>query len=387
MIDLYAAVVGVLAGGVGATVVWKMLENRRVPLALSVDAAVTDPYEDGRSQRMLAAFPFAAFLIDGDGIVRFVNAAAEELFDVRSERSVGRAVIAVVPSVAMERQVWAAIAGTTSMREIAIGNFAREQTLGVTAYPFEGGAVVVAADRTELLALDYVRREFIANVSHELRTPLAAIKLMLETILLDENDAEARALFLPQVAREVERMIRLVEELLDVARSESGQLLLRREVFDLTDVAKSVVTTFAQRALASGVELRIDSPDEVFVDADSNRLTQVAVNLVDNALRHTTAGDAVVVEIAGEGQNAVLRVRDTGQGIPYQDLPHIFDRFYVVDRSRAREHGGTGLGLSIARKIVDAHGGALSVQSVYGHGATFVCRLPLVEKASADDGS
>ena len=215
---------------------------------------------------------------------------AEELFEIHAQRAVGQALIAVVPSVALERQVLAAIAGETSTRDITIGDFDRERTLGITAHPFEGGAVAVAADRTALLAIEQVRREFVANVSHELRTPLSAIKLMIETVLISDDDAEARTLFLPQVAREVDRMIRLVEDLLELARSESGSLLLRREIFDLTDVATSVVNTFAQRSVAAGIELDLEAPEEVFVEADRNRLTQVALNLLDNALRHTPPG-------------------------------------------------------------------------------------------------
>ena len=374
---LLAALAGLVAGVAATLAVWRV-RAARAPYADPVRPSAPGPYEDGRTQRVLAAFPFAAFLIDSGGVVRYVNAAAEELFEIQAQRAIGQALIAVVPSVAMERQVLAAIGGETSMHDITIGDFARERTLGITAHPFEGGAVAVAADRTALLAIEHVRREFVANVSHELRTPLSAIKLMLETVLVSDDDAEARTLFLPQIAREVDRMIRLVEDLLELARSESGNLLLRREVFDLTDVATSVVNTFAQRSTAAGVELELEAPEEVFVDADRNRLTQVALNLLDNALRHTQAGGSVTVEIASEGRNALLRVRDTGRGIPYHDLPHIFERFYVVDRSRSREHTGTGLGLSIARHLVEAHGGTLTAHSIYGRGATFVCRLPRV---------
>jgi two-component system phosphate regulon sensor histidine kinase PhoR len=378
---LAAALAGILAGA-GVTLVVQRVRASRVPSAAPDPALAPGPYEDGRTQRVLAAFPFAAFLIDSGGVVRFVNEAAEELFEIQAPRAIGQSLIAVVPSVAMERQVLAAISGETSMRDVTIGDFARERILGITAHPFEGGAVAVAADRTALLAIEHVRREFVANVSHELRTPLSAIKLMLETVLISDDDAEARTLFLPQVAREVDRMIRLVEDLLELARSESGSVQLRREVFDLTDVATSVVNTFAQRSSAAGIELDLEAPRAVFVDADLHRLTQVALNLLDNALRHTPAGGNVTVEVASEGSNALLRVRDTGRGIPYHDLPHIFERFYVVDRSRSREHTGTGLGLSIARHLVEAHGGTLTVSSIYGRGATFVCRLPRVIEAS-----
>jgi two-component system phosphate regulon sensor histidine kinase PhoR len=384
MLDALLAALAGLAAGIAVTLAIGRLRAARAPRAFQPGYSTPGPYEDGRTQRVLAAFPFAAFLIDAGGVIRFVNEAAEELFDIRAERAIGQALIAVVPSVAMERQVLAAIAGETSMHDITIGDFARERTLGITAHPFEGGAVAVAADRTALLAIEHVRREFVANVSHELRTPLSAIKLMLETVLISDDDAEARTLFLPQVAREVDRMIRLVEDLLELARSEAGTLPLRREVFDLTDVATSVVNTFAQRSIAAGIELDLEAPEEVFVDADRHRLTQVALNLLDNALRHTPSGGTVTVEVGSEGRTALLRVRDTGRGIPYHDLPHIFERFYVVDRSRSREHAGTGLGLSIARHLVEAHGGTLSAHSIYGRGSTFVCRLPRIETAEAE---
>jgi two-component system phosphate regulon sensor histidine kinase PhoR len=380
---LVAALAGIVAG-VAVTLVVQRVRAARAPYAAPARPSAPGPYEDGRTQRVLAAFPFAAFLIDAGGVVRFVNEAAEELFEIQAQRAVGQSLIAVVPSVAMERQVLAAIAGETSMRDITVGDFDRERTLGITAHPFEGGAVAVAADRTALLAIEHVRREFVANVSHELRTPLSAIKLMLETVLISDDDAEARTLFLPQVAREVDRMIRLVEDLLELARSEAGSLPLRREIFDLTDVAASVVNTFAQRSQAAGIELDLEAPEEVFVDADRHRLTQVALNLVDNALRHTPPEGTVTVEVASEGRNALLRVRDTGRGIPYHDLPHIFERFYVVDRSRSREHTGTGLGLSIARHLVEAHGGTLTAHSIYGRGATFVCRLPRIIEAGVE---
>ena len=267
MIDaLVTALAGIFAG-VAATLAVLRIRAARTPSAAPSRPSVPGPYEDGRTQRVLAAFPFAAFLIDAGGVVRFVNSAAEELFEISASRAVGQALIAVVPSVAMERQVLAAIEGETSMRDITIGDFAHERTLGVTVHPFEGGAVAVAADRTALLAIENVRREFVANVSHELRTPLTAIKLMLETVLISDDDAEARTLFLPQIAGEVDRMIRLVEDLLELARSEAGTLPLRREIFDLTDVATSVVNTFAQRSLAAGVELDLDAPEEVFVDS------------------------------------------------------------------------------------------------------------------------
>jgi len=371
---LAAGLVGVVAGGVIASLALRV-RTRRTPVRPPEGPAQPGPYEDRRTKLVLAALPFPALLVDAGGTVRFLNPSAELLFGITAARAVGQALILVVPSVAVERQVVGAINGTTSSADVTLGDPAHERTLAITAHPFEGGALAVVADRTDFLALEHVRREFVGNVSHELRTPLSAIKLMLETVLVSDDDADARALFLPQIAHEVDRMIRLVEDLLELARSESGTLLLRKEIFDLTDVATAVVNTFAQRSLAAGIELELEAPEEVFVDADRHRLTQVALNLVDNALRNTPADGTVTVEVAREGGAAVLRVRDTGRGIPYHDLPHIFERFYVVDRSRARDHAGTGLGLSIAKHLIEAHGGTLTASSRYGRGATFEFRL------------
>ncbi|MBV8580459.1 MAG: PAS domain-containing protein [Candidatus Eremiobacteraeota bacterium] len=344
----------------------------------AMHAAAPEPVErdQDRAARLVEGLPFAAFTLGPDGRVRVFNTAAAALFGVDRARAVGRAIIEVIPSVDLERMLQAALAGETRTRDIVLGAVARQRYFGVTAQPYESGAMAIASDRTALLAAERMRSEFIGNVSHELRTPLSAMKLMLETVLISEDDAEARALFLPQIQGEVERMIRLVEDLLDLARSESGTLQLRVERFDLGDMAASTVNTFAHRADGLGVELELDAPAAVPVDADRGALTQVLVNLVDNALRHTPAGGNVAVEVGREGADAVLRVRDTGAGIPYADLPRVFERFYVVDRSRSREHGGTGLGLAIAKHLVESHGGSLVAESVYGTGSTFTMRVP-----------
>ena len=201
-------------------------------------------------------------------------------------------------------------------------------------------------------------------MSHELRTPLSAMKLMLETVLAADDDAEARTLFLPQIGDEVERMIRLVEDLLELARSESGTIPMRRERFDLGDVAAATVNTFAQRAGALGIELDLEAPDAVDVDADRGRLTQVAVNLVDNALRHTPSGGSVIVEVARAGTR-----RDPARARHRRRHPvrRPAARVRAVLRRRplafARSGGGTGLGLAIAKHLVEAHGGSLVAES------------------------
>jgi two-component system, OmpR family, phosphate regulon sensor histidine kinase PhoR len=372
--DVVALALGALAGVAATYAALRASSGERTAAPRAVPAPADG--DGDRAARLVDALPFAAFTVDGRSRVLVFNAAACALFGVDRARAIGRALIEVVPSVELERMVHAALAGETRTGDVPFGSGARERFYGVTAQPYEEGAMAIAADRTALLAAEKMRSDFIGNVSHELRTPLSAMKLMLETVLVADDDAEARTIFLPQIQAEVERMIRLVEDLLELARSESGAQPLRRERFDLGDVASATVNTFAQRADALGVELELEAPQAVVVDADRGSLVQVAVNLVDNALRHTPAGGSVTVEVRRDGNDALLRVRDTGTGIPFADLPRVFERFYVVDRSRSREHAGTGLGLAIAKHVVEAHGGSLVAESVYGRGATFTMRIP-----------
>jgi signal transduction histidine kinase len=206
---------------------------------------------------------------------------------------------------------------------------------------------------------------------------LSSIKLMLETVLASPDD-EARDLFLPQVLVEIDRLAALVQQLLEQARAESGQLKLALREIDLEEVAHPIVASFEQQAWKKGISLELSALRPVRVEADPDRLAQVFVNLIDNALRHTSDGGRIRIELDARDSDAVLRVRDTGDGIPYRDLPHIFERFYVVDRSRTRGSGGAGLGLAIVKGIVDAHGGAISAESMLGRGTSFTIRLPIM---------
>jgi two-component system, OmpR family, phosphate regulon sensor histidine kinase PhoR len=376
--EIAAAFAGLVAGALGIFVI---LRPQRSATPLENQTAVTTVAADPEAtQRVLRALPFAALLVDRDARVTYLNAAAESLFGTTALRSQGRVLIEVVPSVEFERQVKDALAGDPSTRDVRMIERDRERILGITVKPIDTyGVIAIAVDRTELVSLERIRRDFVSNVSHELRTPLSAIKLMIETMIAAEDDADARLQFMPRVAAEVDRIVQLVEDLLAVARSESGRLIMRKERFDLTDVAATVVDTFSHRAATLGVKLDLEAPEPVYVDADRDRLAQVAVNLVDNALRHTPAAGSVTVEVGVEAHWALLRVRDTGAGIAHADLAHIFDRFYVADRSRSRGHSGTGLGLSIARNLVEAHGGTLAADSILGRGATFTLRILKVD--------
>ncbi len=341
--------------------------------------------DDADFARLVRALPLGVVFVDRDLRVRFANQAAGTIFDFAPGRAIGAHIIASIPNVELERRIGDALRGEASVAPITITYGARRRTYGVSVYPLGDnttteGVVVFADDQTDLARLEAARKEFLSNVSHELRTPLSSIKLMLETVI-ESPDDEAADLFLPQVLAQVDRLASLVQQLLDQARAESGQLKLHLRDVDLEEVAHPIVASFEPQAVNKGLRLELRAMRPVRVEADPDRLAQIFVNLIDNAMRHTSTGGLVELELDAEGNDAIMRVRDTGVGIPYRDLPHIFERFYVVDRSRTRESGGAGLGLAIVKGIVDAHGGTISAESMLGSGTVFTIRLPIMRIA------
>ena len=332
---------------------------------------------------LVRALPLGVIIVNRACHVEFANAAAGATFGFDPERAIALHIIEAVPNVELERRIADALQGEGSVAPLMLTRARVARTYRVSVYPLteesqeSSRVVVISDDQTALARLDRARKEFLSNVSHELRTPLSSIKLMLETVL-EVPEQEARELFVPQALAQVDRLTALVGQLLEQARAESGQLQLALRDVDLEEVARPIVASFEQQASNKGVSLELAALRPVRVEADPDRLSQVFVNLIDNALRHTADGGRIRVEIDARDSDAVLRVRDTGEGIPYRDLPHIFERFYVVDRSRNRGTGGAGLGLAIVKGIVDAHGGAISAESMLGRGTAFTIRLPIM---------
>ncbi|HTX57537.1 MAG TPA: ATP-binding protein [Candidatus Acidoferrales bacterium] len=339
------------------------------------------PENDADFVRLVAALPLGVVFLDRSMRIRFANPAAGTIFDFDPSRAIGSHVITSIPNVELERRIDEALLGEASVAPITVASATERRVYGVSVYPIgegeAGGVVVFADDQTEIARLERASKEFLTNVSHELRTPLSSIKLMLETVI-ESPDDEAADLFLPQVLAQVDRLALLVQQLLEQARAESGQLRLDLREIDLEEVAHPIVRSFEPQAANKGVQLELRAMRPVSVEGDPDRLSQVFVNLIDNAIRHTPSGGTVIVELDANGNDAIMRVRDTGVGIPYRDIPHIFERFYVVDRSRTRESGGAGLGLAIVKGIIDAHGGTVSTESMLGRGTLFTVRLPIM---------
>ncbi|WP_144511303.1 ATP-binding protein [Bacillus sp. FJAT-22090] len=242
------------------------------------------------------------------------------------------------------------------------------------------GAVVVLRDMTEQHRLDKMRSDFIANVSHELRTPISMLQGYSEAII-DEvvTTEEDKNEMIRIIYDESKRMSRLVTELLDLARLESGYLSIYKEEVSILPAIERITQKFDQIAKEKNIHLYFEHTltESVHLQIDEDRMEQVLTNLIDNALRHTSEGESVTVRLSQTDQQIKIEVADTGYGIPKEDLPYVFERFYKADKARTRGKSGTGLGLAIAKNIVERHDGNLSVESEVGVGTTFIIKLPL----------
>jgi two-component system, OmpR family, phosphate regulon sensor histidine kinase PhoR len=257
------------------------------------------------------------------------------------------------------------------------------RALRIIVAPLEPGVpgtrtIVVISDITERARLERVRRDFVANASHELKTPVAGIRLLAEsaeTAAADGDDEQAVA-FARQIATEIERLQRLVGDLLDLSRLESAPA--PDAICDLRVVVDNAVVSHRAAAFRKGLDLEIDlsavRDTDVFAAADPTDVAIALDNLLDNAIAYTEAG-AVSVAVDTDESYVTVSVADTGSGIPAEELPRIFERFYRVDRGRSRDSGGTGLGLALVRHVVERSDGSVNVTSELGSGSTFTLRL------------
>jgi two-component system phosphate regulon sensor histidine kinase PhoR len=244
------------------------------------------------------------------------------------------------------------------------------------AEPTARGVLLTLHDLTRIRQVETSQKEFVANVSHELRNPLASIKAMVETLEFGAlADATVAADYLGRMHRDVDRINSLVNDLLELSRLESGQFTIRAEPTALAPLVHSVQNQFKEPAAARKVTIEDTIPEDLpLLLADSDKLSQVLVNLVENALKFTPPKGRVSIKARPLNGNVEIELKDTGPGIAPQHLPHLFERFYKVDR--ARRDGGTGLGLAIVKQVVEAHGGQVRVESSEGLGSTFTFTIP-----------
>jgi PAS domain S-box-containing protein len=339
--------------------------------------------ERNKIEAIIAGMTDAVVATNRDGQIILLNRAAEDLLQLERRQAQGQRARDVVPGerlVAMLED--ATDRGRLTAEELPPGSMS-DRVVEAHCAPITGdggsviGAVAVLRDVTELRSTERMRRELTANVSHELRTPLTSIVGFVETLLDGAmTDEETARQFLTIIDDEAKRLVKLVDDLMDLSRLESKRVALELKPVDVGHLAYHVVDKMRPLAENSQLMLSQSVPSGLIAPADSDRLEQVLTNLVDNALKYTPPGGRVEVRASDDNGEILVEVVDNGRGIPPEDLPHVFERFYRADRSRTRGSGGTGLGLAIAKHIIEAHGGRISVHSRLGEGTTFVFTLP-----------
>jgi two-component system sensor histidine kinase SenX3 len=319
---------------------------------------------------ILGSMQEGVLLFEADGAVRFSNAAAgRHLPTIPATRA------ALLP-LALREATGRASDGEAATVEAQVGTPSR--WIRGTALPVDppGAVLLVLTDVSESKRIDAVRRDFVANASHELKTPAASIQATAETIrTAAEHDPVVLPRFAEQLEREATRLSRIVADLLDLSRLETGSELRDRVRVDavVRDERERAEETADRGDVAFSVRATPPIPP---IRGSARDMSLLVRNLVDNAIRYTRPGGRVDVEVRADGDDVVLSVSDTGIGIPTRDLDRIFERFYRVDRARSRETGGTGLGLSIVRHVIENHGGTIRVESELGRGTRFEVRLP-----------
>jgi two-component system phosphate regulon sensor histidine kinase PhoR len=337
--------------------------------------------ERDRAGQILDALDDGVLLLDGAGRLLVANPAARSWFGLPDALRPGlpaKRVLGVPQVTALAEQAAATRAPVAGSCTLV---FPEPRTLAMRAFPLAdrgptGRIVVTVSDITQRHRLEVLRRDFVANASHELKTPVAAVRALAETLLTAlPDDPEAGRRFAERIGREAERLEVLARDLLDLSRVERGTLDV--EPVDLVGLAKEVADGYTDLAEERRVRLHTELQPQLSLRGDRAQLGLLVSNLLDNALRHTPAKGTVCVRLEAAEGRAVIQVADTGEGIPAGELSRVFERFYRVDKARARQTGGTGLGLAIVRHVAEAHGGTVRVDSELGRGSSFTVSLPL----------
>ena len=333
---------------------------------------------------VLSSMQEGVIAVDPEERVLSLNPAAARWFDLPLERARGRSLQEVVRNLAIQKFVARSLAtGVPAEEDMAVFQNG-ERILNVRSTPLQGagsetfGSLIVFNDVTQLRRLEDMRRDFVANVSHELKTPLTAIKGFVETLHQGQAEPEEARRFLGIVARHVDRLNVIIEDLLMLSRIEdkTERAEIRRETVRLNDVFANAVQICRPAADAKGIRIRVAGDQSLTASVDPVLMEQAVVNLLDNAVKYSNPEREV--EVSGNATEREIRVsvRDRGVGIEKRHLPRIFERFYRVDKARSRAVGGTGLGLAIVKHIAQAHGGHVSVESTIGEGSRFTIHLP-----------
>ena len=333
-----------------------------------------------RMEALLAGMVEGVIVVDPQGRLQLVNKAAQQMLRLDSY-ALGRPYVETIRMPAIAELVAAVLFGRPANPVQLSPPRDPSRTIMATAAPAAGaaahGVVLVLHDITELRRVDQIRRDFVANVSHELRTPLTAIRGYVEALSEDDTSADDRGRFLEIIGRHTQRMERLVRDLLRLARLDAGQETLEVIPCDTHNLIDTVVADVAQAAEERGQRVEVTiGPGADTIRADPAKLHDALRNLIANAITYSPARSSIGIDVTAARNRVTIAVSDEGPGIPEEDLTRVFERFYRVDKSRARDPGGTGLGLAIVRHLVELHGGSVRVENRPEGGARFLITLP-----------
>ena len=357
-------IAGVIGASLGAwtTYLWRYSERRSKELPEPV--AEIPP----GAETVLSVLSSSAVIVDSTDRVIQASAPAVAMGLVQSDR-LPDPVMELIHQVRRDGQVREAELVVTTGRRIA--------NIHARVAPLTSRLVVVLVDdRTEAHRIEAVRRDFVANVSHELKTPIGALNLLAEAVAEAKDDPDAVVRFADRMQGESERLTRLVQQIIDLARLQNDTISEDPAVIKVAELVAEAAEHSATEAERMHIDIAVSLEDELFVQGDRAQLHAAVSNLVENAVRYSQDGTRVSVSATADGDTVRISVADRGVGIANEELDRIFERFYRVDPARARNTGGTGLGLSIVKHVAASHGGSVEVWSEPGAGSTFTLVLP-----------
>jgi two-component system, OmpR family, phosphate regulon sensor histidine kinase PhoR len=345
-----------------------------------------------RLQGVMENMMSGIMMIDRDERIMLLNPSAEYILGFSAQELLGKKYNEAKQQYEFAKLIQECIETREPIRDEMIFYYPAERILDINLNPIAhedeewSGVLIVINDITAVRRLERMRSEFVANVSHELKTPIAAVKGFAETLLAGAlNDKETAVSFLQIIFDESERLNRLIGDILELSKIESKRIPMQFSPVYLPEFLDKSLSVLRKEAEKKNIELSMQVDDDIYIEADEDRLRQIFINLLSNGISYTQEGGKVKVrveplEMNADGDYERLRiiVSDTGIGIPKKDLPRIFERFYRVDKARSRSSGGTGLGLSIVKHLVELHKGTIRVDSEVGMGTKFTIELPVI---------
>jgi two-component system, OmpR family, phosphate regulon sensor histidine kinase PhoR len=341
-------------------------------------------FEKNRLETVISSMGSGIILTDRDLNIELINPAAENLFDVKQAEVSGKQLQAAIRDYSLNESLKAIRQdGRARLIELNL-YYPRPVVAEAHLFPVTGadkkmlGTLLVFYEVTHLRSIEKMRSDFVANVSHEMRTPLTAVLGYTETILHEDLTREQLLDFMQIIDREANRLSRLLDDLLDLAKIENEKEFIKKKAVDLPLLIREAVQRVEDLLQVKKDILAVDLPDQdLLIEGNAEWLRQGLVNIIENSVRHGRKEGIVTIKLIEEDANAVVEIGDDGPGIPEADLPYVFERFYRVDKARSRKSGGTGLGLAIVKHILEAHGSIYTLESREGEGTLFRFTLPL----------